>query len=705
MSSPGNRKGFNNRDGGEEEMELVKLLEARSQALGTQLAPDMQTDQSANDSRESDGALNGDSLTLVGASARVCFAGLEEEAQETGRGGTTEAIFDNAEVNVRGGQRRPTLGNAAGNSTSELDIMKIVQGRARSARRALLEESNMDQPPNSMAESTPVTNGSTTLDKSTKRAAASTPSGPRPGAYRQAPGKGLERTNTVRFSSLELALPGTSGTSGRSVHSDASPAMDHATMTSTSARRLSIAWPVLGTSNIHLPTAEEVFGETSKSQRPEDVRLRRRKATLTKVILSVGLGVVVLVAVVLVAVEVSQKAYTKSTKTDSSESLSSSVPTMAPTATPLESYIMAKMPSFTTQALDNPESPQALAMTWLMADPNVSELPEWRILQRFALATLYYATKGPTEWYNNTNWLSYSHHECFWFAKPIDCLFCEGDDDLFINLRSNPCGLNLSAQDAEQIYRHEQYLALRLDDNNLVGPLPPEVYLLTSLLSIQMLNNRLSGTVSIAVSQLSNLRRLDLSANALVGSIPTHVFSIPQMVDLSIFGNLLTGTIPTEVGQTNLTYLLLEENFLTGSLPIEVSRNRGLQLVYADRNLLTGTIPSEYGHLAMLKQLYLGENELTSTIPTELGAMSTLDTLDLGGNKNLVGDIPSELGVLDLIFLYLERCMLTSTLPTELCQLQNMTEMWLYDNQLSGSIPTGTLGKGFVLLACDESSH
>ena len=58
-------------------------------------------------------------------------------------------------------------------------------------------------------------------------------------------------------------------------------------------------------------------------------------------------------------------------------------------------------------------TPQRQALEWILTDTYSSEgLSDYRLLQRFALATLYYSTNG-TEWRNGGGWLEPTN-ECEW---------------------------------------------------------------------------------------------------------------------------------------------------------------------------------------------------------------------------------------------------------------------------------------------------
>lgn len=155
---------------------------------------------------------------------------------------------------------------------------------------------------------------------------------------------------------------------------------------------------------------------------------------------------------------------------------------------------------------------------------------------RAALVTLYEATGGPN-WHQSDNWLT-------------DAPLGEWH------------GVTVS---------NGRVVQLKLDHNNLTGPIPTEL------------------------GDLANLESLDVGNNELTGAIPTDLGNLGKLEYLMLYGNELTGAIAPELG--NLTSL------------------KGMNL-YA--NELTGTIPPELGSLASLQVLNLYGNELTGTIPPEL---------------------------------------------------------------------------------------
>jgi hypothetical protein len=100
-------------------------------------------------------------------------------------------------------------------------------------------------------------------------------------------------------------------------------------------------------------------------------------------------------------------------------------------------------------ALHNRASPQRSAFEWLRSPSNLEDLSEDRILQRYALATFFYSTKG-WEWTVASRWLS-NEHECSWFSTSNSIEVC------------NP---------------NKKYTELSLRKNNLGGTIPIEVFVL-----------------------------------------------------------------------------------------------------------------------------------------------------------------------------------------------------------------------------------
>ena len=232
----------------------------------------------------------------------------------------------------------------------------------------------------------------------------------------------------------------------------------------------------------------------------------------------------------------------------------------------------------TFSSFDDATSPQFLALQWISV---VSSRKGGSIaynmdasLQRFALATVYFALSGPTTWFEDDSWLSTVVHVCEW--KGVAC-----------------------------------------DTSN------------TAVLSLDLAENGLSGTLPVELKLLKYLQTLRFSGNFIGGSLPPDYSILYELVELNLSGNLLTGSLPEEYGGNGsfefLEILDVSQNNLQGSLPSELADLPSLEIVSVCSNTMTGTIPSALGSLNELKSLGLGNNGFTGRLP---GAICDLETSD-----------------------------------------------------------------------------
>jgi len=107
-----------------------------------------------------------------------------------------------------------------------------------------------------------------------------------------------------------------------------------------------------------------------------------------------------------------------------------------------------------------------------------------------------------------------------------------------------------------------------------------------------------------------------------------------------------------------------------------------------DNNLI-GQIPRELSSLVDLEIIdYNGNVEISGTIPTELGMIDNLRELILSGNS-LTGEIPDALcGAMSLQVLDLLSNMLTGVIPPCLVGLPEIRTLMLDVNMLNGQIPS-----------------
>ena len=114
---------------------------------------------------------------------------------------------------------------------------------------------------------------------------------------------------------------------------------------------------------------------------------------------------------------------------------------------------------------------------------------------------------------------------------------------------------------------------LRLWDNGLVGPIPPELGDLATLEYLRLSDNGLTGAIPPEFSGLSGLTHLVLDGNALSGPVPRELGGLPALAELRVENNDLSGPLPPELGDlASLRGLGLTGNLrMSGPLPAELT--------------------------------------------------------------------------------------------------------------------------------------
>jgi hypothetical protein len=156
-----------------------------------------------------------------------------------------------------------------------------------------------------------------------------------------------------------------------------------------------------------------------------------------------------------------------------------------------ETFVRDVLPDYTKEALKDPESDQSMALDWLWRDPGATAtLPNFRRVQRFALAVAFYAC---TNYDTNTaaivtNWLS-DDHECTWPQLLSSTVVCR-DDRLQVLIQNGDAGIT--------------------------GTLPPEIGLLTDLVFFDLSDTLLHGSIPSTIGLMTNLDQIQLVNTKLV---------------------------------------------------------------------------------------------------------------------------------------------------------------------------------------------
>ena len=139
---------------------------------------------------------------------------------------------------------------------------------------------------------------------------------------------------------------------------------------------------------------------------------------------------------------------------------------------------------------------------------------------------------------------------------------------------------------------NERVAVIQLPDNQLAGPIPPELGNLETLSFLFLNSNQLTGAIPPELGNLQNLAFLNLTDNQMTGEIPAALGSLPKLGVLGLKGNRLSGTIPAELGNLErLQSLALGSNRLSGEIPANIRMLENLTTLGIGYNMLTAADP------------------------------------------------------------------------------------------------------------------
>ncbi|CAB9521396.1 Leucine Rich Repeat [Seminavis robusta] len=565
-----------------------------------------------------------------------------------------------------------------------------------------------------------------------------------PGAHRARPSHGdIPLTDDSDQSTATIVL----GDDGTQDHQEEEDQIIHIRR---AEEGLAVASPVT-----QYPSQEAQSMDLVKQQETKQQRQRKHVSATVKMVL-VGFLFLAMVVIVVTLVARHSTQTTSSSQRDSADQ--QSVTNSTQTSAPWQWDLPFSVPNTTLWILLQQQdtyqssSPQTKAYNWISLDPFLKNYSSGRLIQRFALATFYYATHGenwegsgiapfiPTPIIPGTNmtrpwpqrparpnsrprpcpqpWNTQSRQQQQppQLREPEDCpppeaatqelemakwlSYDSSECDWFTTTTHSRYGG--TACDGDQFYR-----LLDLTNFNLQGRLPPELALLTTLNILALPRNSLGGQLFSEIGNLQGLERLVINNNQFSGGIPSELGLLADtLVTIAAEGCGLTGTIPMEFWSlTNLHWVQMLGNRFSGTLPPNIG-SLVSQMTWLDlaSSQLSGELPTSLGLMSSLHILDLGKNNFVGSIPTELLRID-LDILDIGHNF-LIGKLPSELGLLPSIKkLWLEgNTGITGQLPASLEQINNtLLSLRIKGTGITGTIPQGLCRIQELSFDCSET--
>lgn len=241
----------------------------------------------------------------------------------------------------------------------------------------------------------------------------------------------------------------------------------------------------------------------------------------------------------------------------------------------VENQLIPLLPQGSVNAIATAGTSHHGAIDWLVNNIVLKGLPVFRIIQKYVLAVLFYSTGGPSSWREHPNWLS-TKSECEW-----------GQSSSYKGMTVRPCMENETLQ------------SLVLADNLLVGFVPADVALLSSLVTLAFPSNLLQGSTP-QTGPMTNLQTLDLSSNILQGELPA-LQNQNRLLHLDLSGNSFQGGIPDTYEELeDLQVLNLSDNpGINGTIPTAMSQLSNLRVLNLEGTDLTGTVPDAICQISM----------------------------------------------------------------------------------------------------------
>ena len=242
---------------------------------------------------------------------------------------------------------------------------------------------------------------------------------------------------------------------------------------------------------------------------------------------------------------------------------------------------------------------------------------------------------------------------------------------------------------------------LRLPNNGLAGPLPPELAGLKHLDILDLSDNQLSGQVQHVFGKFDH-KNLVLSRNPEL-CLPVPDRRLTMMLGAGGSNGIAscadTGSADADRAALEAFYQATDgdnwksnENWMSDQpletwFGIKINHIGRVSVLNLPRNQLNGNIPKELSNLPHLGWLILADNQLTGEIPPELGDLVYINTLALNNNQ-LTGEIPSTIGnMVSMEHIRLHDNQLTGEIPPSLERMRHPSSILLSKNQLEGNIP------------------
>ena len=144
------------------------------------------------------------------------------------------------------------------------------------------------------------------------------------------------------------------------------------------------------------------------------------------------------------------------------------------------------------------------------------------------------------------------------------------------------------------------------------------------------------------------LTGVTLTQLSLVGTLPTQIGLLTTVSTITLSRNGLSGTIPSEIALLPLlSYLDLSNNDVEGGLPLELQNLTSLTVLLMESNSLYGSVPTFLSSMTQLRTLDLHSNLFDGEVPSMICGLVNSTQLRLDKNPDLICNQPCNDGDTD----------------------------------------------------------
>ena len=119
-----------------------------------------------------------------------------------------------------------------------------------------------------------------------------------------------------------------------------------------------------------------------------------------------------------------------------------------------------------------------------------------------------------------------------------------------------------------------QNILVFLSNNQLIGTLPTQIGLMSSVREVWLNHNSLVGKIPTEIGYWRRIQRLKIESNQLMDTLPDGFENLTQLRELTAFENSFTGEIPSSIWSADsLEFLRLHNNDLYASVPDDYCAN------------------------------------------------------------------------------------------------------------------------------------